>query len=323
MGLAPDIATHPNEAAHFDGFASAQGLKSEAEHSFLSRLSGAANFTLLTNAEVTALLGAAATFSGVRLIDGRTFAAPRIFLAAGALHSPRLLARYLATNRLDASLPQAPLVGAHLKLHFLTAMVSIGTRPIRDLIRKTVLLTSERFAHSSAQPLGFGADVISTLLPQFVPAVLARALARRAYGLFLQTEDSSDARNRVQDASQTSGALPVLDYDEARMPQALAEHRRFTHALQFALVRAGFLSFTQRVGVKGTAHACGTLICGREAGDSVVDVNGRVHGTQGLYVVDGSVLARSSRVNPSLTIYAWGLRVGALVAAEFARAPQH
>jgi choline dehydrogenase-like flavoprotein len=37
----------------------------------------------------------------------------------------------------------------------------------------------------------------------------------------------------------------------------------------------------------------------------------------GLYVVDGSILPRSSRVNPSLTIYAWGLRIGDLVAQEF------
>jgi choline dehydrogenase-like flavoprotein len=51
----------------------------------------------------------------------------------------------------------------------------------------------------------------------------------------------------------------------------------------------------------------------------VVDAQGRVHGMSGLYVVDGSVLARSSRVNPSLTIYAWGLRVGDLVARQFAR----
>ena len=324
MGLAADIAAHRNEAAHFDGFASAQGLKNEAQRSLLARLADAPNFTLLTNAEVTALLAAAAssTFDAVRLRDGRTFAAPRIFLAAGALHSPRLLARSLEANRPNASLPRAPLVGAHLKLHLLTAMVSIGTRPINDLIRKTVLLTSERFKHSSAQPLGFGADIIKSLLPKFVPAFLARALARRAYGFFLLTEDSSDLRNRVEDGSQSSAALPVLDYDQARMPQAHAEHRAFTHALRLALLGAGFLSFTQRVGLNGTAHACGTLICGRDASDSVVDVDGRVHGAQGLYVVDGSVLARSSRVNPSLTIYAWGLRIGALVAEEFARAPQ-
>jgi len=325
MALAPDIAAHRNEAAHFDGFASAQGLKNEAEHSLLAQLADAPNFTLLTNAEVTALLataGAASRIAAVRLVDGRTLVAPRIFLAAGALHSPRLLARYLLANRLREAMPQAPLVGAHLKLHFLTAMVSIGTRPIRDLIRKTVLLTSERFTHSSAQPLGFGADIIRTLMPTFVPAFLARALARRSYGFFLQTEDGSDPRNRVQDAPPGGTGAPVLDYDQARMPQALAEHRAFTRALQRALARAGLLSFTQRVGLNGTAHACGTLICGRNARDSVVDAEGHVHGVQGLYVVDGSVLARSSRVNPSLTIYAWGLRVGSLVAQEFAREAQ-
>ena len=79
------------------------------------------------------------------------------------------------------------------------------------------------------------------------------------------------------------------------------------------------MSFTQRIGLKGTAHACGTLVCGQRDSHSVVDAHGRVHGMQGLYVVDGSVLPRSSRVNPSLTIYAWGLRVGDLVAREFPR----
>jgi choline dehydrogenase-like flavoprotein len=41
----------------------------------------------------------------------------------------------------------------------------------------------------------------------------------------------------------------------------------------------------------------------------VVGADGRVHGLENLYVVDGSVLPRSSRVNPSLSIYAWALRV--------------
>jgi len=35
-----------------------------------------------------------------------------------------------------------------------------------------------------------------------------------------------------------------------------------------------------------------------------------------LYVVDGSILPRSSRVNPSLTIYAWALRVASELAAR-------
>jgi choline dehydrogenase-like flavoprotein len=50
-------------------------------------------------------------------------------------------------------------------------------------------------------------------------------------------------------------------------------------------------------------------VTGRDPQTSVVDRNGRVHGMENLYVVDGSVLPRSSRVNPALTIYAWGLRV--------------
>jgi choline dehydrogenase-like flavoprotein len=35
-----------------------------------------------------------------------------------------------------------------------------------------------------------------------------------------------------------------------------------------------------------------------------------------LYVVDGSALPRSSRVNPALTIYAWALRVASLLATK-------
>jgi len=42
----------------------------------------------------------------------------------------------------------------------------------------------------------------------------------------------------------------------------------------------------------------------------VVDPHGKVHGMERLYVGDGSPLPRASRVNPSLTIYAWGLRLG-------------
>jgi choline dehydrogenase-like flavoprotein len=41
-----------------------------------------------------------------------------------------------------------------------------------------------------------------------------------------------------------------------------------------------------------------------------------VHGLDNCYVVDGSVLPRSSRVNPALTIYAWALRVASRLGAR-------
>ncbi|TLZ23661.1 MAG: hypothetical protein E6K27_15780 [Gammaproteobacteria bacterium] len=177
-------------------------------------------------------------------------------------------------------------------------MVSASLGIKTDLIRKTTVVINERFPHSSIQPLGFDGALIETLMPRFLPGALRRAVAKRAYGFFLQTEDGSDVGNRVQ-----PGTPPVLDYDEARLPGAALEHRRFTRAFQTALLKAGLVSFTKRIGLNGTAHVCGSLICGRSPAD--------------FYVVDGSVLPRSSRVNPSLTIYAWGLKVADALVRRF------
>ena len=321
MSLVPEIVADRTEAAHFDGFSSARNLKGEAERSILSLLRSRENFTLWVNTPVSALVGSAdspAVITGVRLGDGSEVRARCVLLAAGALHSPRLLSRYLVATGLAKSLPAASWVGRYLKLHLLTAMVALSPTPKTDLIRKTILLANESFPHSSAQPLGFDGELIGTLVTKIVPGPLRRSIGRRAYGFFLQTEDGSDVRNRVIE-DPTGAGPPVLDYDVARLPAAAREHRAFTHAFQRALARTGFISFTQRIGLAGTAHACGSLICGADPADSVVDAGGCIHGMRGIYVADGSVLPRSSRVNPSLTIYAWGLRIGDLVARQLQR----
>jgi choline dehydrogenase-like flavoprotein len=325
LALAADITSHRTEATHFDGFASAAQLKGEADGSIISLLDKRANFTLIVNADVRALIGLRGSpriISGVQLSDGRELRAPRVFLAAGALHSPRLLERYVTSAGLQTALPAAAHIGRNLKLHLLTAMVALSSRSMTDLIRKTVVITNKRFAHSSVQPLGFDSELIATLIPKSVPDYIRRQVGRRAYGFFLQTEDGSDRRNCVRQGAD-GNALPILDYDEARLPEASREHKSFTRSFQWALAKAGFAPFTRRIGLNGTAHVCGSLICGRNSTDSVVDANGQVHGMNGLYVVDGSILPRSSRVNPSLTIYAWGLRVGDLVARAFQREYSH
>jgi choline dehydrogenase-like flavoprotein len=321
MALDQRITEDAHEARHFDGFASVRDLKHDAQLALLDPIADAPNFSLRSGAEVVALLAEAGNASrviGVRTHDGQLHKANRVILAAGALHSPRILASYVRQHHLQDRVPGVAAIGANLKLHLLTAMVSLGARRMTDLIRKTALLTHEDFPHSSVQPLGFDAELIATLMPAFLPRGMTHALAERAYGFFLQTEDASVAANRVDEVQQDGISRRLLDYDAHRSPTALAEHRAFTRAFTRALLLTGRVSFSKRIGVQGTAHACGTLICGNDAGNSVVDSRGRVHGLEGVYVADGSVLPRVSRVNPSLTIYAWGLRVGDLI-AEAAR----
>ena len=323
MALDPRIESDDVEARHFDGFASVRNLKHDAQLALLDPLAGAPNFSLRSGAEVRRLLADPADGTrvvGVQLGDGRIYHATHVILAAGALHSPRLLARFVRDEQLESRVPGAALIGANLKLHLLTAMVSIGGARMSDTIRKTAVLTHGDFPHSSVQPLGFDAELIATLMPKMLPRTLRNALARRAYGFFLQTEDSSSPLNRVHEADDAGVTRRVLDYDETRSGDALAEHRAFSRAFGRALLKTGRVSFTKRIGITGTAHACGTLIAGNDPHDSVVAADGRVHGLTGLYVADGSVLPRSSRVNPSLTIYAWGLRVADRVAERLRRA---
>ena len=317
MALAPQILDNSLEARHFDGFASIADLKGEAESRLLNHLAALPDFTLRAQAEVVALLPAAdgRGVGGVRLADGEELHAPRVILAAGTLHSPRLLARYVSGR------PGFHAVGRNLKKHVLTALVAVTLWRPGDVLRKTQLTTHAAYPHSSVQPLGFGSDLIALLVPRYVPRFLARIIGRHAYGFFLQTEDGAHPDNRVfERATGASDDTPVrvMDYDVSRTPASRAEHKAFTRKLRIALLRIGMISFTQPVGLNGTAHVSGTLAAGADAGTAVVDRNGAVFGIEGLYVADGSILPRSSRVNPSLSIYAWGLRLAAHLTARIA-----
>ena len=107
MGLQPSIRDNRLEATRFDGFASVANLKADSETTFLAKLRGRSSVTLLTGSPVVDLLGdpsRPARIVGVRLEDGRTLYADTVLLAAGALHSPRLLSRYFTQSGLSATL---------------------------------------------------------------------------------------------------------------------------------------------------------------------------------------------------------------------------
>jgi choline dehydrogenase-like flavoprotein len=320
VGLAPDILDYPEEATRFDGFASVRGLKSDAEKCLLDRVRHKPNLTIAAGKAVCALLPAPADparLAGVECADGTSYHADLVLLAAGALHSPRLLQSYMEKSGLAGSLPAYRNVGRNYKSHVLTALLAFSHRRINDVLSKTVLLTHEAFPHSTVQTLGghLTREIVATQAPALAPRELIAPFGSRAVGLFLQTEDGSHPDNRIVAAAGWP-ARPQIDHDPARLPNAFGEHRGLVSTMRKQLMRLGYLPVTKAIPLSGTAHACGTLITGNDPNASVVDADGRVHGMRNLYVVDGSVLPRSSRVNPALTIYAWGLRVASRLSSR-------
>ncbi len=313
LGVKRAILQDENEAKHFDGFASMCGYKSDSEVSLLNRIADRANFRLLTNKQVDSLLAgedSPQTVIGVRCADGSSFYGSRVILAAGAMTSPRLLQDYLAQTGLNASLPSARLVGAHFKFHVNSALVAFSPFAKHDMLRKTAIFFNAAYPHTTVQCLGWlDGEILATQLPAAVPRFVANAMGKRAYGFFVTTEDGSSPDNRIISCGG-HGGLPVMDYELGRIKPSRDEHRRAVRAFEGRLLQAGLMGVAKYMGLAGTAHAMGTLVTGANPADSVVDADGKVHGLQNLYVGDGSILPRASRVNPALTIYAWGLRLG-------------
>jgi choline dehydrogenase-like flavoprotein len=183
-----------------------------------------------------------------------------------------------------------------------------------DVMRKTAMFLNSKFPHTTVQCLGwFEPERLARRLPSLFPRALASRIAARCTLFVAITEDGSHEANAVRWSDQ---GQPVLDYDVRRLPLAEREHREAVRSLCRQWWANGRLALARSVGIDGTGHAVGTLAAGRDPASSVVNACGQVHGLHGLYVADGSALPRSGRVNPALTIYAWGLRVGELLAVS-------
>lgn len=316
LGLAPEIVNYPEEARRFDGgFASPRGLKSDAEVALLDRLEGLSHVEIACDKEVVALEPAPGNprrIGAVVCADGSRYLATTVLLAAGALHSPRLLQRYVRRHGGPVISPSSEQIGRNYKRHLNSVVLAVGARPITDLLRKTVVLFHPACPHSSVQTIGrVDGEVLRARMPGLVSQTLADAIGSRAYGFWLSTEDGSAPENRVIDAD--GAGYPTLDYDAARLPEAMAEHLRLRRMVRRQLLRLGFVALVRSNSIRNNAYACGTLVTGDDPATSVVAGDGRVHTLDNLYVSDASALPRSGRVNPGLTIYAWGLRVADLL----------
>jgi choline dehydrogenase-like flavoprotein len=319
LGLKPEILQDEQEAKHFDGYASVAGYKADAERNLIDAIGHLPDFTLLTKKKAIALLhrpGLPEVIEGVVCRDGSYYQADRVVLAAGAMTSPRILQDHLDASGLRATLPCAATVGANFKLHLNSALVAFSPFSHHDVLRKTAIFLNERYPHTTVQCLGWlDGEILATQLPGAVPKFVTNAIGARAFGFFVTTEDGSHPGNRIVSGGG-DGGIPIADYSLERLPPAQSEHSRAVADFTRRLLQTGLAGVDRYLGLAGSAHALGSMVTGTDPQTSVVDPDGKVHGMQGLYVGDGSVLARSSRVNPALTIYAWGLRLGDHLATQ-------
>lgn len=95
---------------------------------------------------------------------------------------------------------------------------------------------------------------------------------------------------------------PVHGYDELRSEAELEK-------LEGAELRASDLSLSAH-------HPLGTARMGKRAATSIVDEDHEVHGTPGLYVVDGAAVPTALGVNPQVTIMAMATRAAERLAAK-------
>jgi choline dehydrogenase-like flavoprotein len=244
---------------------------------------------------------------GVKYADGSNYEADKVVLAAGAMTSPRILQDHLHAS--GVTLLCGDLVDAYFKMHINSAVLGFSPFKDHDMLRKTAVLYNDKFPHSSMQCLGWiDPELLAVQAPPEVPGFIDKFLGTRAIGFWATTEDSSAPENRI--ISGGPSGKPTMDYSLDRIEKAKKEHHALIDAWIERLLGAGLVGVYKYMGMAGTAHALGSMVTGDDPKTSVVDPHGKVHGMENLYVGDGSPLPRASRVNPSLTIYAWGLRLG-------------
>lgn len=305
-----------------DGFACAVAAKSDLATAVLPDLIRA-GLVVRANAAAVRLLWARDRVVAVEVADAasgrRTAVEADVFvLAAGALATPTILLH----SGLAARNPAGPVVGACLMRHANAVVAGL----FEDEADSAGQFQKEVGVHDyylgaedappgrlgSIQQLDAGAAAIARFgLARFSQAPAA-GLARRVGGLIVLAEDQPCPTNRVTVSARRADALggPRGRIRHRQTPRDLHARAALADRARAILLEAGARA-TATVPVSGFAHALGGVRMGQDRRTAPLDPEGRFRGVANLYVTDGSAFPTSGGVNPSLTIAANALRIGA------------
>jgi len=297
----------------WDAFPDTSGAKSDAESCGLAAALRHPNVRLQTRTRVTRLIATGRQVTGVQVDrDGahQTLTAPVVCLCAGAVLSAALLLASATDGHPTGLANRSDQVGRNFMNHNLTGMVAYNPfRRNRTTYEKTIQINDFYLTGGpDGEPLG-NIQMLGRITGPILageaglPLPLARHVAEHSIHIMAMTEDLPDPDSRVM---WRDGV--VLDWRRTNT----RAHDLLVARLKRMMRRAGWpITLSRGFPKSKPSHQCGTLRMGADPATSVVDVNLKAHDLDNLYVADASVLPTSAAVNPSLTVAALALRLGA------------
>jgi choline dehydrogenase-like flavoprotein len=292
--------------------------------------------TILSQCEMTKLETSGSRITCAIGIQGdrRIKIRAKVFvLAAGAIHSPKLLLQSRSDEWPDGLANRSGLVGCNLMFH---ANQSFALWPSKKLpsagprksigFRDFYVVNGRRygFVQSLGFELGFG-GMLMHLRQRFdhgagkrlrvlrpflrIPAALTIKRFGRGTIFVCLIEDFPYRDNRV--------ILDEREDDGVRIQYTIRPElrERTTHIgkLLNSNLKGLRMAFLSRDVELNYGHPCGTCVMNDDPSAGVVDRDCRAHGIDNLYTADASFMPSSAACNPSLTVAANALRVAAVI----------
>ena len=307
--------------------------KVDARTAVLDKAVAHDNVTLMTGRKAlrieTDASGKRATAVIVEDVDGEErIEGDIIVTSAGAANSAALWLRSASGAHPDGLANGSGMVGRNYMFHTSSAVIALAWDHFQSDFPKTLYVNDFYFGEPDGSydyPMGqmqmleymsgstIEGQIADWLPPWLVPDFLSNAIANRMISFLAQSEDLPNPNNRI-----TVGADGQIHLDYTFGD--VSAHNRLVRKLCAGL--DGFVSdhhilaghhfaVDELLPIIGTAHQCGTLRFGADPATSVLDPWCKAHELDNLYAVDASFFVSSSAVNPTLTIVANALRVGA------------
>jgi choline dehydrogenase-like flavoprotein len=258
-----------------------------------------------------------------------------VVVSCGALNSALLLLRSANDAHPNGLANGSDQVGRNYMRHNNVAMMALSLEPNDTRLQKTLALNEwyvkgdgwdypmggiQMLGKSDGEQLRSKAPHFLAWGTKLVPRASLQDVARHAVDFWLSSEDlpkpdsriwydrEGEVRLRVDPKNNTEG-LKRLRQRFQSMLGDLGMHDQ-AHERKLYLHEA--------MDIAATAHQAGTARFGTDPAASVLDLDCKAHELDNLYVVDSSFFPSIGAVNPTLTIVANALRVGAHLSERLA-----